>query len=326
MADNIMPYSYFRTLLPALAEELPRASIFYEEKSNLSLDQVYMLRRAGVELIQPGIEALSSGLLKAMKKGVLARQNIALLRYARSAGLWLNWNLLCDFPGDESEYYESTLALIPLLSHLNPPYAIRRLVVDRFSPYFNQPAAYGISNLRPHPTYAEVFPETARVKELAYQFHGDYLSEYRKSPSGGVTQALQEEVNDWRSRWDDLASAPPALDITPMGDGVYFLADLRNLPGTDSFGFLTREEAGAVLAGGPVEKQDLSSWAIERRLAVELDGWLVPLAVSDYETMKAFERGPSYQQTLREAARELPIINPTAWMSADEKAGLASSE
>ena len=31
-----------------------------------------------------------------MKKGVLARQNLALLRYARATGLALVWNLLCE--------------------------------------------------------------------------------------------------------------------------------------------------------------------------------------------------------------------------------------
>ena len=120
MIDNILPHSYFRTVLPRLAEELPPVRIFYETKSNLNLEQVQLLRRAGVDRIQPGIEALSSSLLRRMKKGVLARQNLALLRYARAPGLALTWNLLCEFPGDQREDYEATLALIPLIHHLSP--------------------------------------------------------------------------------------------------------------------------------------------------------------------------------------------------------------
>ena len=50
-----------------------------------------------------------------------------------------------------------------------------------------------------------------------------------------------------------------------------------------------RDEAEAVLVGGPVARQRLHDWAVEGKLAVELDGYSVPLAVSDYETMRRFE-------------------------------------
>ena len=40
MVDNILPHSYFRTVLPRLAKELPPVQIFYETKSNLNLEQV----------------------------------------------------------------------------------------------------------------------------------------------------------------------------------------------------------------------------------------------------------------------------------------------
>ena len=41
-------------------------------------------KAAGISTIQPGIEALSSRLLKLMRKGVNARQNLMLLRYGRT--------------------------------------------------------------------------------------------------------------------------------------------------------------------------------------------------------------------------------------------------
>lgn len=81
MVDNIMPHQYFKSLLPRLADELPNVKIFYEQKSNLSLEKVIALKRSGVTLVQPGIESLSTPLLQRMRKGVTARQNINLLRY-----------------------------------------------------------------------------------------------------------------------------------------------------------------------------------------------------------------------------------------------------
>lgn len=288
MTDNIMPHSYFGTLLPAMAEELPELSIFWEQKSNLSLERVRLLRRAGVDLMQPGIEALSSGLLKSMKKGVLARQHVALLRYARSAGVWLNWNILFDFPGDRESDYEGTLDLIPLLAHLNPPAGVYPLALHRFSPYFKDAGAYGISNVRPLEGYADVFPEHSLLNRLAYQFQGDYSSACRK-PGSTIADRLSAAVEKWRARWDDMNVVPPALEVAPLEERSWLLMDTRSLPGTVGFQVLNREQAHAALAGGPREKEPEAAWALNAKVAVELDGWLVPLAVADHQTIERFE-------------------------------------
>ena len=286
MIDNIIPYSYFRTVLPRMAKELPPVQLFYETKSNLTLEHVELLRRAGVDRIQPGIEALSSSLLRRMKKGVLARQNLALLRYARAVGLGLTWNLLYEFPGDQREDYEETLALIPLIHHLTPPTGIYGVSIDRFSPYFNEPASYGVSNLRPAAAYAWAFPAGTDFTSLAYHFNGDYLCAHSSHPE--LRDGLKKAYRDWRDSWKAGAPAP-ALTLTPGDDGYYTLMDTRGLEGTDLFQFLNEEEARAVLIGGPLDRQPLAEWAIERKLAVALDGWCVPLAVTDVETWRRFE-------------------------------------
>jgi len=67
--DSIMPREYFKTLLPELAG-IPGLNLFYEQKSNLTLENLKTLKRAGMNLIQPGIEALATNLLKLMDKGL----------------------------------------------------------------------------------------------------------------------------------------------------------------------------------------------------------------------------------------------------------------
>src|SRR5271157_936592 len=286
MIDNILPHSYFRTVLPRLAEELPPAKIFYETKSNLSLEQVQLLRPAGVYRIQPGIEALSSSRLRRMKKGVLARQNLALLRYARAAGLVLYWNLLCEFPGDQREDYDATLALLPLIHHLIPPTGVCPVSLDRFSPYFRDAAAFGITHLEPQPSYAWAFPPHADRRSLAYHFKGEYACAQSSHPE--LYNSLDRAFREWRDSWK-AGAPPPALSITLGEDGYFTLMDTRGLEGTDMFQFLDEEEARTVLIGGPLERQPLAGWAIERKLAVALDGWCVPLAVTNVETWRRFE-------------------------------------
>jgi hypothetical protein len=60
--------------------ELPGLRLSYEEKSNLTRRKVKALVEAGVREVQLGIEALSTGLLRLMSKGVTAAQNVAALR------------------------------------------------------------------------------------------------------------------------------------------------------------------------------------------------------------------------------------------------------
>ncbi len=55
MTDNIIPDSYFRSVLPRMAEELPPVRIYYETKSNLRLDQVELLHRAGIMTFSPAL-------------------------------------------------------------------------------------------------------------------------------------------------------------------------------------------------------------------------------------------------------------------------------
>jgi ribosomal peptide maturation radical SAM protein 1 len=286
MTDNIMPHSFFQTLLPRLATEIPPAHIFYEQKANITLDKMRLLEQAGVRTIQPGIEAISSSMLRRMKKGVLARQNIALLRYARSLGVATEWNMLVDLPGDERADYEQTLKLIPLLRHLHPPSGEGPVLLDRFSPYFNAPDSYGISNVRPLESYALAFPESAPLEKLAYHFKGDYQNAYREFPE--LAPRLRSEIAAWRGAWRDPTTPPPLLDLTPLNESNYLLLDTRGLP-WPMMRLLTKDQAYAALTGAPLKNQMLSQWAVEAGLALELDGWSVPLATADYDTLKHIE-------------------------------------
>src|SRR5262249_61152683 len=108
------PFNYFREFLPALAGSGLDAQVFFEQKANLRLGQIRALRRAGIAIIQPGIEALSTPLLRLMRKGVSAAQNIDLLRSCISCHVDVNCNLLYAFPPDHLDSTKEVLALLPL--------------------------------------------------------------------------------------------------------------------------------------------------------------------------------------------------------------------
>lgn len=288
MVDNIMPLSYFDDLLPKLPRVADDLHIFYEQKSNLTLAKVGRLRQAGVRVIQPGIEALSTPLLKHMRKGVTAAQNIALLRYALAWDVAVNWNLLHDFPDDREEWYEDVLAFVPLLRHLNPPTALCELSIDRFSPYFDDPESFGITNVRPMPSYEEIYPTDVETRSIAYHFIADYDSACRRSPHLG--QELEAAVGDWRRAWTG-DEARPVLHVCQAGEDTYLLADSR-FSARPVFRFLSEDQA--MLALGRVRAEDwpehLVEWGLDHaRVCIPLDGTLVPLATAEPTLLERFD-------------------------------------
>jgi ribosomal peptide maturation radical SAM protein 1 len=276
MADNIMPYTYFSTVVPRLATELPGLNIYYEQKANLPRERLVLLKRAGINTIQPGIEALSSELLTLMRKGTTARQNIALLRDARGVQITIAWGLLWGFPGDRPAWYEKTLAMLPLLHHLQPPGAFSALGLDRFSPYFNQAEQFGISDVRPYPAYRDFLPAGAPVEKVAYHFTGAYRCAAVEAPN--LMRALHEAVGAWQASW--TGRVPPELRIRKYA-GAFCLVDTRGLPGCQPMEFIGAREARRLVVSEPYDDSPEQRSLIGRNLALCLDGYFVPLAVAD---------------------------------------------
>lgn len=211
-ADNILDLSYVDTLFPRLAEAEVGAELFYEVKANMKRAQLATMREGGVVRIQPGIESLDDDVLKLMRKGCTGLQNIQLLRWSAELGIRVSWNLLYGFPGESAESYSRMAAAVPLLSHLEPPIWAGAVRLDRFSPYFTAPDAYGITGLRPVPAYEHVFPLPQEdLHEIAYFF--DHDAGFVTAPE--YTHDLLHAAEAWLNGWQPGAAA---LDLFLLGD------------------------------------------------------------------------------------------------------------
>lgn len=297
--DNIMPYSYFRTLLPRLPAALPESvSLFYEQKANLSFSKVRALKEAHITVMQPGIESLNSNILNCVDKGIKGHQNIALLRYARSLGINVTWNLLTSFPGDRREDYEELARLLPRIVHLQPPDGLHPLRLDRFSPYFNSPQKYGISNLRPKPIYAELFPEGTDLNKLAYYFDGDYQCGAFECPE--VIADIEEKTSAWLKRWE--SETKPFLSVTHLFQDQFVLVDARASSESPEVRLIDRRQARVALTGARLDRSDELGWALEQNLLFPMDGLLVPLASAPAALLAEFESSALTNQ------RALPVL------------------
>lgn len=194
--DNILAMEYFKDLLPRLAERDIDLSLFYEVKANLSREQLRLLRAAGVKRIQPGIESFSSRVLKLMRKGTTAIQNIQLLKWCNEYGIRPTWNLMYGFPGERATDYEGLPQLFRQLTHLTPPGYLARVVFQRFSPYFFEPEKFGLK-LRAWPGYQFIFPEQrVNLDRIAYLFEGEWE---REVDPAEYIELVREVWGTWRT-------------------------------------------------------------------------------------------------------------------------------
>lgn len=272
MVDNIMPHTFFKGALSDLSELNHGFEIFYEQKANINFQKMAQISGAGIKIIQPGIEALSDHALKLMKKGVTSVQNVATLRYAQMFGIKVQWNLLYAMPGDKPEDYTKPAELIPLIEHLFPPSGLSHLSIDRFSPYFNEPGEYGISNVRPMKAYQAVFPEASKIRALSYHFEGDYQTACRTNPE--LYFMLFERVEEWKEQWFGEAQVP-TLSIIKMGEDIFVLVDRRRIAEKE-IRLIDREQARACLVGVGDEKS--LSFAKSCSAIAEIENTLTPLA------------------------------------------------
>ncbi|MFE5325108.1 RiPP maturation radical SAM C-methyltransferase [Embleya sp. NPDC056575] len=220
VTDNIIDMAYLGSMAPRLAESGYDLRIGYEIKSNLRRDQLETLYAAGISHVQPGIENLSSKVLRLMDKGVTACRNVRLLRDAETVGIEVSWNHLYGFPGESDEDYDDVIEQLPALHHLMPPAGATRVKVERFSPYFDRPEL-GFGPPRPAAHYRHIYdlPET-ELADLVYIFDVP-----RRGISAACLDRLRPAIADW------IAARPRSrLTHHDLGDHIV-LVDTR--PGFD---------------------------------------------------------------------------------------------
>lgn len=312
VVDNILDLAYFRNLLPELARRRLGVGLFYETKANLKRDQVRLLRDAGITKIQPGIESLSDDVLKLMRKGVSALQNIQLLKWCKEIGVEPHWNVLWGFAGEPPEEYASMARLVPWLTHLQPPTGFGSVRIDRFSPNFFDAERLGFTNLRPAEPYALVYDlPRAALHDLAYYF----TYEHREpQPVAEYTAGLARELRAWQREarrsdlfYEDTGTELLLWDLRPAARSALTL-----LRGVDRLLYLACDDAATseqlsrrLLAAGASAAPE----AVDERLAPLCESGLVIAAGARYLALAVrlgdYVPGPLVTRRFRHTARAL---------------------
>ncbi len=216
--DNIMKPEYITEVFTKI-QLPPTHKIQYEVRADLKEKDLETLCKAGVSLIQPGIEALSSDTLKLMRKGTTAFSNIRFLKACAKQPVSLAWNLLILSPGEDEKTYEKYLEDLDHLTHLHPPYAALSIEYLRFTRYFENADEFDL-DLQPDMFYSLIYPyDEDSISRLAFKFM-DHNCDYAKMHHW--LGLLNEKIQSWRSRWLNEDGKVESQLVFVQGDAVVY--------------------------------------------------------------------------------------------------------
>jgi ribosomal peptide maturation radical SAM protein 1 len=288
MVDNILDMQYLSTAMPDLAALDCDLRIHYEIKSNLTRDALSSLKDANVLYVQPGIESLSSHVLRLMDKGVSSAHNVRMLRDAQDLGLNVTWNILYGFPGETEQDYRDMIDKFAALEHLQPPTGAWRIALERFSPYFENPSQ-GFMFRRPAKIYDYIY-EVPRdeLHDLVYLFD---------CPDSGITGSIETDVKRAAEAWakayphsslaywvndagrvvieDHRASWPQeVIELDDVHSNIYL--GLSRGAGVEG---ISRRLADGGFTAGDDDIEQILRWFVERGLVYEDEGRYVSVAL-----------------------------------------------
>lgn len=214
--DNIISYDSVRTILPEIGK-IDGFRYFFETKANLKKSDLEIFKTNFVTAIQPGIERLNTQALKLMNKGVSAKQNIYLLKFADEFNIEILWNYIYGFPREDSDSLTDEIKLIKKLRSLPPPYSHSRVRVDRYSPLFDEGTKHGI--VVGAPTGRDKwlpFPLDSRTR-MAYFFDFSYTGE-DELENNSLWEQLASEIDMWKKQY-----RPKSLTYSVKGSSVIIL-------------------------------------------------------------------------------------------------------
>lgn len=243
VTDNIIPRDYPLALYHELAHRRERFSLFYETRVNLSKDELRMMAAAGIHRIQPGVESLSTKMLRVMRKGTTLLQNLQLLKWCEELKIVVSWNLLFGLPDEPVEEYGQVAKLFTRLSHLPPPSGGGNVQLARFGPLWKEPGTFRIDNIEPIWSYAFAYsglpPEERRRMACFFSF---------RYPEQEKLESYNSILYQGMIEWAQAYNRKTTLELIEADEG-WVLKDTRRL--------------------SPIEERSLSD--VEVRLLKALD-------------------------------------------------------
>jgi ribosomal peptide maturation radical SAM protein 1 len=226
--DNLVPLKQSAEIFNKLPELNKDFRIFCEIRATTPKRVLTDMKRAGVQEIQIGIEALSTKLLEKLKKGTSAIQNLEIMKHCEELGLVNSSNLIFHFPGSDQDDVSETLHNLEFACYFRPLRFVN-FWLGMGSPVWQDPKAHGLQSVHNHPNWKILFPEhvTKSMNFMVQAYRGDLVRQKK------LWQPVKQKVRDWKKAYDALQHESRGAPILSFRDGRDFLIIRQRQLGTD---------------------------------------------------------------------------------------------
>jgi radical SAM superfamily enzyme YgiQ (UPF0313 family) len=219
IVDNILRHHQVDEYIQGLQGLDGGYDFWLEARASVRPAQIRGLSEAGGRVIQFGIEALSSSILKKIVKGTTTILNLQAMKFCEQYGVKNTANLIVDYPGiDEADIHE-TLRNIEFARGYRP-LDIADFSLVHQSPVHKFPENYGIRNIRNHQMYALLMPSTlnSRLVLTEKTFDCDQLDGLRP-----LWQKVKQALDDWHEHYARMRPLVEGNLLLSLQDGGRYL-------------------------------------------------------------------------------------------------------
>ena len=216
--DNLLPLKISRKIFKQINTLKKDLRLFGEIRATTPEKDLRNMKAAGMQEVQIGIESLSTRLLRKLKKGTTAIQNIEIMKHCEMMGIYNSSNLIVYFPGSDPEDVAETLRNLEFV------YPFRPLRLVHFwlglgSPVWEDPERFCIKGVFNHPNYRSLFPpDVVRSMQFIIQsYRGDIG--YQKE----IWKPVKRKMKLWKKTYTKLCQGEKPGKILSFRDGRDFL-------------------------------------------------------------------------------------------------------
>jgi len=218
IVDNVLPRKSARKIFKKTGRLNKDLQMFAEVRAGTPAAELKVMRDAGMQELQIGIEALSTSLLRKLRKGTNAIQNLEIMRNCEAAGIVNRSNLILHFPGSDEKDVAETLYTLEFALPFYPLQTVN-FWLGLGSPVWQNPAAYGIKAVYNHPNWSRLFPPiiSKSMTFMVQAYRGDLGFQQK------IWRPVKEKVAVWQKDYAGLQDPSLKSPVLSLRDGRDFL-------------------------------------------------------------------------------------------------------
>ena len=201
--DNIQSTKDFDAFMTGLIDLNKDLNIFLEIRACLSKEDYRLMQRAGVKVVQIGIEAFGNGMLEKMNKGVTTIENVAALKYCQEFGIIPIYNVIGNYPNETEDDLKETAENVKFLTNFHPPVNISNMLLGHKSRVYCNAHDFNIKEMSVPKNALLFYPKEVCQTLLPNVYDYTRIEDAENDPS-----AWQEIFREWKQVWDESKAKP----------------------------------------------------------------------------------------------------------------------